>query len=138
MDESGGLRIRKEVGDAGEEGFAFDVPGGSQASSGSGEGCVLVAGMGDELPDPGGWKGFEELDKPFVVELAGCGDGEAAIRSLYGWGAFEGGREASLEDAVEKAHLGAAHGRAMTEAEGGGGLKGIAYGWDMSLLTDHE
>jgi peptidoglycan/LPS O-acetylase OafA/YrhL len=128
---------RGGVGEDVEEGAEFDFAGGAEAGGDGVEGAVVVAGVGDELPEAVG-HGGEELAEGGFVEAAGGGDAEgsgggedfvaADLREGVEAGA-EGGEEFELE---------AAEGVGVADGERPGLLEGVADGGDAAAFGDEE
>jgi hypothetical protein len=71
MDEFGGVWLRQDGGDCGEESLHLDFAMGTQTSGDAVEVGVVVAGMADELEGAGLRKGREDLREGGWGEVAG-------------------------------------------------------------------
>ncbi len=94
MDELGGVGLRGELGDDGEEGVALGVAGGAETGLDLVEAAIVIAGVTAEFEDSIGRQGSERFGEGEGVEVAGGGDAERAVSS-------EDVRVADLRDAVE-------------------------------------
>ena len=134
VDQSRCGRAGEDAGEDGEQGFAFGVSMGAEAGGEGSEIGVVVAGVADELPEPGR-EMAEDLIEGVLVEAASGGDAEGAIGGervpVAGCGGVALG--ARLEG-IEQAELEASEGTAMAEAAVPGRFEGIADGGDRGLL----
>ena len=128
--------MQGECGHLGEEGVAFDVAMGTEASGDAIEIAVVVAGMAAELEGAIGGHGIKDLVEGFAVEVAGGRDADGSV----------GGGDVGVADlglvfkvifeAAEELHLKTTNAIAVAKGKTPCLFEGVSNGADGAAFGD--